>query len=153
MVDTICAIPEYLEVLSLCCHGCKDALLPRQSMLCLRLAYIGTHHIPFIGTVPAKRAFNISISGLFCPLNVYKLKAHFFCYRKCLSYLGTGQSHFTFLYPSKASPSPVPKSMNFAIVSYMMLRLEFPQMISSSGVTPSIGAKSALASGRPSRPP
>lgn len=39
------------------------------------------------------------------------------------------------------SPSPVPKSMNFAIVSYMMLRLEFPQMISSSGVTPSIGAK------------
>jgi len=118
------------------------------------LAYIGTHHIPFIVSSSATSFSTISMSGPFLSIGMFtSSKPIFSVIRKCLSYPGTGQSHFTFVSFQGFSPSPVPKSMNFAIVSYMMLRLEFPQMISSSGVTPSIGAKSAFASGRPSRPP
>ena len=39
------------------------------------------------------------------------------------------------------------------IAQYMMFRLELPHTMTSSGLTPSMGAKNSFASGSPSRQP
>ena len=117
--------------------------------------YLGTHQIPLTVESFSTYFSTISISGPFSVIGIVIISI--FLKKpvtpKCLSYPGAGQRNLIFPWRSQGCSPATPFSEKQAIVSNIILRLELPPMNTFSGLTPSICAKSSLASSIPSRIP
>ena len=83
VVDTICVIPEYLEILSLCLHGCKTFYyFVRVCCACRVSIHWNTPYTLYSIVFGNELFYHIHVRTVFVHWNVYKLKAHFFCYKK-----------------------------------------------------------------------